>query len=93
MSRSPALPEDDNAGDEEPVFELTAEEEPDPNEALSEIARGDVASEGAGERVIFKIWPVTLARARDEELRFRYRGSPAFGAEPVDRRRPVFTAR
>jgi ribosomal protein L13 len=42
------------AGDEEPVFELTPEEEADLNEALSEMARGELASEAAGTAILSK---------------------------------------
>ena len=42
------------AGDEEPMVELTQEEEADLNEALSEMARGEVASEAAGNAILSK---------------------------------------
>lgn len=42
------------AGDEEPVFELSPEEEADLNEALSEMARGELASQAAGTAILSK---------------------------------------
>ena len=42
------------AGDEEPMVELTQEEEADLNEALSEMARGEVTSEAAGNAILAK---------------------------------------
>ncbi len=42
------------AGDEEPVCELTPEEEADLNEALSEMARGELASEATGTAKVSK---------------------------------------
>ena len=42
------------AGNEEPVLELTPEEEADLNEALSEMARGELASEAAGTAILSK---------------------------------------
>ena len=42
------------AGDEEPVFELTPEEEPDLNEALSDMAGGALAFEAAGTAILSK---------------------------------------
>ncbi len=42
------------AGGEEPLFELTQEEEADLNEALSEMARGELASEAAASAILSK---------------------------------------
>jgi hypothetical protein len=42
------------AGDEEPVIELTEEEEADLNEALSEMARGELASEAEADAILSK---------------------------------------
>ena len=46
------------AGGEEPLFELTQEEEADLNEALSEMARGELASEAEAKGLI----PLSQAR-------------------------------
>ena len=42
------------AGDQEPVIELTQEEEADLNEALSEMARGEFAFEAEVDAVLSK---------------------------------------